>query len=106
MDVKKKRTLQLLPMDELQNRPCEVDGRPALFHRWVEQDRALLQINRFIHYSPEIEAGLLRKFHGSGLVEPGCSTEVIRETFALVEYRDGTVAQVKPELVRFTDVEG
>lgn len=28
---------RLLPMAELQARPCEVDGRPALFHRWVEE---------------------------------------------------------------------
>lgn len=98
------RTLQLLPMGELQNRPCEVDGRPALFHRWVEEDRALLRINAFT--TPEEQQKLVYKFRDGGLVSPGCSTEVIRETFALVEYRDGTIAKVKPELVRFVDVEG
>lgn len=62
--MKRRRTkTRLLPMDELRARPCEVDGRPALFHRWVEE------------YALE----------------------------ALVEYQDGTVALVKPELIRFTD---
>ena len=95
---KKKRT-RLLPMEELQNRPCEVDGRPALFHRWVEEDRALVRINCFT--TPEEQAEIARKIRLSGVYPAGCTPEVIRETFALVEYRDGTVAKVKPELIRF-----
>lgn len=69
---------RLLSMDECQHRPCEVDGRPALFHRWIEEDCELTQV-----------AGLFN--------------EVIHHTFALVEYQDGTIATVKPELIRFTD---
>ena len=38
MDRKRKRTpTRLLSMDYNIARPCEVDGRPALFHRWVEE---------------------------------------------------------------------
>lgn len=63
---KRKRTpTRLLPMAHHHTRPCEVNGRPALFHRWVED--------------PALEA--------------------------LVEYRDGTVHLVKPELVSFGLVE-
>ena len=66
----KAKKCRLVPMEELQARPCEVDGRPALFHRWIEEitmDDYKLQ--------------------------------------ALVEYRDGTIAKVDPELVQFTDKE-
>ena len=100
MAVKKSR---LLPMDELQNRPCEVDGRPALFHRWLEEDRALLKINALT--TREEQSRLLYKFREMALCSPGCSVEVLRETFALVEYQDGTVAKVDPLLVRFVDKE-
>ena len=97
--MKRRTKTRLLPMDALQSRPCEVDGRPALFHRWVEEDKALLRINCYT--TPEEQQKLVYKFRQGGLIDPGCSTEVLRETFALVEYRDGTVAKVKPELVRF-----
>ncbi len=95
----KTRTTQLLTMDELLARPCEVDGRPALFHRWIEEDRALLKFNTLCR-GLEMEE-MRRIFLSEGIVTPQCSTEVIRETFALVEYMDGTIHKVKPELIRF-----
>lgn len=104
MGVKKKRTMQLLPMDELRCRPCEVEGRPALFHRWVEEDRALLRVEALV--SAKSVISINNRFRSEGVVPPGCAIDVIRETFALVEYRDGTIAKVKPELVRFVVEEG
>lgn len=97
---RKPKQTRLLPMDELQHRPCEVDGRPALFHRWVEEDRALLRVNAFT--SSEERARIAREFSAGCIIPAGCFTDVIRETFALVEYQDGTIAKVKPELIRFT----
>ena len=92
---------RLLSMDECQHRPCEVDGHPALFHRWIEEDRALLQVECFVD-EHQLDM-IVRRFHEVGLALPGYHYEVIRETFALVEYQDGTIATVKPELIRFTD---
>lgn len=83
---RKPKRVRLLSMDECQHRPCEVDGRPALFHRWIEEDRVITATNGLGHYIPGTPA-----------------INVIRETFALVEYKDGTIAKVKPELIRFTD---
>lgn len=97
---RKPKHTRLLPMDDLQHRPCEVDGRPALFHRWVEEDRALLRINAFT--SAEKRERIAREFSEGLIIPAGCFTDVIRETFALVEYQDGTIAKVKPELIRFT----
>ena len=97
---RKPKRARLLPMDECQHRPCEVDGRPALFHRWVEEDRVLLNVTAMV---PAWEVGLLvRRYRQQNVAAPGLDAEIIRETFALVEYQDGTVAKVKPELLRFT----
>lgn len=85
-------------------RPCEVDGKPAVFHRWVDEDQALLKVNAFT--SPEEQASLAHRFRDSCVVPSMCSTEVLRRTFALVEYPDGSVGKVKPELVTFLDKEG
>lgn len=86
--MKRRTKTRLLPMDELQYRPCEVDGVPALFHRWIEDDRVLTATNGLGHYIPGTPA-----------------INVIRETFALVEFLDGVVVKVKPEQVRFVDRE-
>lgn len=100
MNRRKHKKARLLTMDELHARPCEVDGRPAIFHRWIEEDREILRVDGFyeraqVEYMEHI-------FHDRHIVGPGCHTEVIRNTFALVEYRDGTIAKVEPELIRFT----
>ena len=95
---------QLLSMDLLKHRPCEVDGRPALFHRWVEEDRAILNIEALV--TPEDQARLAYTFREGNICPPGCKVDVLRETFALVEYQDGAVAKVDPVLVRFLGEEG
>ena len=94
---------RLLPMDELRWRPCEVDGVPALFHRWIEEDRLIFHVD--VLSTAYQQRKIVDAFKLSGVVLPGSHTEVIRETFALVEFLDGLVAKVKPELVRFVDGE-
>jgi hypothetical protein len=82
-------------------RPCEVDGKPAFFHRWVEEEKALLKINAFT--SPQELDILVRRFRSDSVLPMGTSTEIVRNTFALVEYADGTVGRVEPEKVKFRD---
>ena len=82
-------------------RPCLADGKPAVFHRWADGDNALLRINSFIT-SAEGDV-ISRRFRETGVVPNYCSTELVRAVFALVEYPDGSVGQVKPELIQFLD---
>lgn len=89
--VQKGRTTRLLTMDELHARPCEVD-------------RALLNID--VCVAAKTVNKLKDAFQRDGVVPSGCSIDVIRETFALVEYGDGTIDKVKPELIRFIREEG
>lgn len=104
MKNRKHTKARLLTMDEFHTRPCEVDGEPALFHRWIDEDVALLKVNCFV--SPDERDVLVRRFRAEGFVPAGCSTEVIRHTFALVEYRDGMIGKVDPERIRFIGEEG
>lgn len=101
---KKPRTTQLLTMDELHARPCEVDGVPALFHRWIEEDRFIVQPTKGSRIGAAGE--IARSLRTGGQVPRNCDFfEVVRETVALVEYRDGTIDKVRPELIRFTGKE-
>lgn len=84
-------------------RPCLADGKPATFHRWVEEDRALLRIHAFVR--PEDQLEIVRRFHGEGVTGPEADVAMTRICFALVEYADGSVGKVKPELIQFLDRE-
>lgn len=62
-------------------RPCIVDGKKALFHKWIEQKWV-------VPPSPFIGG------------EPGGQ---ISQNYALVEYEDGKCAFVNPLNVKFLD---
>ena len=66
--------------DEIRIQRTE-DFMRAIWHRWVDVAQAI----------PE---SILRGGHPAG---------IIRDTLALVEYEDGTVAKVRPERVVFAD---
>lgn len=82
-------------------RLCLADGKPATFHRWIDEDQALLQINAMVR--PETRKEIILKFQEDGVVGPSTSIEKVRVCFALVEYPDGSVGKVKPELIQFLD---
>lgn len=82
-------------------RPCLADGKSALFHRWADEDKGLLRINAFTR--PEEQDILSRRFREEGIVPHCCSMDALRTTTALVEYPDGSVGRVKPELIQFLD---
>lgn len=85
-------------------RACLADGKPATFHRWVDRDTSLLHINVFTRM--EEREIIHRQFKQTGIVPNCCSADVVRAVFALVEYPDGSVGEVKPELIQFLDRHG
>jgi hypothetical protein len=87
--------------DALGLRPCLADGKPALFHRWADEDKALLKTDALMR--PEDRVRYTQRYLADGVVDGLFSAEVIRVTFALVEYPDGSVGRVKPELIQFLD---
>ena len=69
---------------EIEYRPCYVNGRKALFHRWVNTANPTAPKG----VDPDDER--VRFFQH-------------RSTTALVEYEDGIVARVWPQELRFAD---
>ena len=84
-------------------RPCEANGKQCLFHRFVDDDQAMLKINAFVK-EDEVKH-LYSRFKRDGIIEPCCSTEIIRRTLALVEYPDGSLGLADPMCVQFLDRE-
>ena len=82
-------------------RPCLADSKPATFHLWAEEDTAMLQVDTLLH--PKDLVQVYREFNRSGVAGAGSHIEKLRTCFALVEYADGSVGKVKPELIQFLD---
>ena len=82
---------------ERPTRPCLVDEKPAVFHRFVDEDRALLRINAYC--KPTDRDEIYRRYKETGVYPDTCSTEVLRSTLALVEFPDGSLKKVDPEHV-------
>lgn len=85
-------------------RPCTVDGQAALFHRFVDNDRGVLQINTFCQR--DMVNKILEDFHEKNMIPNACSIEKLRSTMALIEWPDGRLSTVAVERVQFTDREG
>ena len=84
-------------------RPCEVDGKICIFHRFIDEDKALLEIEPLV--KQETLIAWRRAFNEFGEVPPHSTVKIMRHTYALVEYSDGSVGKVEPELVQFLDRE-
>lgn len=69
---------------DAKNRPCYVNDRRAVFHRWINSAHPVLP--RGIDANDE----RARFFQ-------------FRSTHGLVEYEDGTLARVWPQEIRFAD---
>jgi len=91
---------------ELTLRPCicKVNGKTCLFHHWIDEDKAMLKINCFV--SEHEREQLLHRFRETSVIPMGTSVEIVRHTYALVEFPDGSVGKVEPESVCFMDKEG
>ncbi len=103
--VEVKRGVKLKRCDECEYRqelrPCEVDGKICTFHRFAESDHAIIKLNAMVNPSEHKE--LIHQFEQKSIVPAYCNIEVIRVTFALVEYPDGSVGKVDPDKVHFLD---
>ena len=82
-------------------RPCIVNGCPALFHTWAEREGIIIKAAR--HLTVGEMKDLKATIELYGVIPCGIAAEKQKETFALVEYEDGQIAEVKPSAVRFID---
>lgn len=69
---------------EIEYRPCYVNGRKAIFHRWVNTA------------NPALPRGVSANDDKARFFQH-------RSTTALVEYADGTLDRVWPQDIRFAD---
>ena len=85
-------------------RQCYANNKKALFHKWIDIDEVLVKLNGCIspnelrRINENIDTIITNNVYSSNF-----NTEVIKRTYAIVEYEDGTVDYVDPKSIRFID---
>lgn len=77
-------------------RPCFVDSKKALFHRWADKENLIIQSKAI--QNPR--AGrLYLNYHNA--FDDSYNLYKFKNIVAIVEYDDGTVAEVEPSKIKF-----
>ncbi len=84
-------------------RICEVDGKICRFHCWVEEDKVFMKTDVLVRHEEQMR--LRYTIFEEDTIPLGCSAEVVRRAYALVEFPDGSVGKVLPERVHFIEME-
>ena len=85
-------------------RRCYANNKKALFHKWIDIDEVLVKINSCVspnelrRINENIDTIITNNVYSSNY-----NTEVIKRTYDIVEYEDGTVEYVNPKSIRFID---
>ena len=77
-------------------RVCRVNGKKAFFHKWVEKETPIIHLD-YSRSNKEIHIAAMGQFY----LPPGAKVTSQRQTLAIIEYMDGTVAEVLPEKIQF-----
>lgn len=83
--------------------PCLVDGRKALFHRWIDKEKLVVKFDS--PTMPEKARNIMLNYRENGYLPPTVFTNKISNTYGLVEFEDGHIEEVEPTTVRFIDHE-
>ena len=82
-------------------RPCEIGGRKALFHRWVESDKVIIESQMLLKNETIDEC--IKLYNEKKFLHRGMTAKIIKSFYGLVEYEDGTMEKVDPEKIVFKD---
>lgn len=90
-----------ITMTTAEYRPCYVNEKKALFHRWIDKDEVLIKFSTFL--SEDDIAEMLEIYRTKSILPSNAGVEKVKTTFAIVEYEDGTIDEVRPQQIRFAD---
>lgn len=91
-------------MKNCELRSCVVGNRAGMFHRWIDKEQAIISADvlmRKVDYEK-----MIKIYKSDGFLPCGASVKIINNTFGLVEFEDGTVHEVEPTSICFTDAVG
>ena len=87
-------------------RPCYVDGKKALFHRWAESAHANKNIHGILQVDTRLKEKAIERIKDKirrGEYTPVGDVKILPMLRAVVEYEDGKIDEVVPSCIRFAD---
>lgn len=81
-------------------RPCYVGGEKALFHRWIEKETPFVKLPDMVS---ENETDRYLRAYNHKIILPRGDVVLQKTVLGIVEYDDGTVAEVEPTNIKFAD---
>ena len=85
-------------------RPCVVDGKKAIFHRWADKCKLVVRLNGMFT-EEKLRKASLHIYQDDDLIIADRTSDVMQmqQTYGVVEYENGVVAEVEPVKIVFTD---
>ncbi len=85
-------------------RPCIVDGKKALFHRWADKGKLVVQLQGMFT-GKEIRETSQHIYQDDDLIMTDRRSDIMQMqyTYGIVEFADGRVSEGEPSKIRFTD---
>lgn len=82
-------------------RPCLVNGKKALFHRWVEHESVILQSKCMVSFTKLSD--IREVFERIKVVPNGFTAVKLGGTYALIEFENGGTSLIDPRYIKFLD---
>lgn len=80
---------------------CVVNGKKALFHRWIDKEKLVVKFDNPI--MTDTARKIMQNYRVNGYLPPNVFTNKISNTYGLVEFEDGHIEEVEPTSIRFVD---
>lgn len=91
-----------ITMTSNEYRPCLVNGQPAVFHRWADEEQIVLKTCSMQHFNKENFSDI-KSFNNILVITPYTDFYKIKKVFGIVELSDGNVKRVEIKNIKFTD---
>jgi hypothetical protein len=85
----------------MEPRPCWVNGRKGMFHKWVEKEDVVIKST--IHLKTDVLKSIHDEYVLNGVIPNYCIAEKIHNTYALIEFEDGHIEHIPPTTITFLD---
>lgn len=85
-------------------RPCVVDGKKALFHRWADKGKLLVRLNgMFTEESLQKASIHIYEDEEMIIADRTSDSMQMQYTYGIVEFEDGRIEEVVPAKIKFMD---
>lgn len=87
-------------------RECLVNDKKGVFHKWVTNSKIVFKaVKKFKNEQDNVDSTIALRdvYLNNGVIPSNVEFGTISNTYGLVEFEDGTIEEVEPKDIKFTD---